>query len=228
MKAPFKWFTKSYIFEKYHEDPAEMLVRTGLIGWILSSAAQIFAIAVNEKLTDKEKMFLIPQEFADACVNCLSFVTLSKGIKSIGKKLTETGKLRTKQITDLLDKRGFILKKGAERTKDKVYAGDWNFNITKLDDYEQNIKSAFKPFNNGVEVITGLSGSILSTNLITPIFRNHYAAHKQKQLMALSDAKAKEKQQLQHPLPPQNKVSFDTYRKILAAKPYPSSDCLKI
>ena len=213
MIAPFKWFTKSAIYAKYSKDPGNMLVHTGVIGWFLSSAAQIFAIAINDKISKKEKMFLIPQEIADAVVNCVSFYAVTNSIKSVGKKLTNTAKLRTPAITKLLEERGLILKKGAERAKDKIYAGDWNFNITKLDGYKTDIESTYKPFNNGVEVATGLVGSILSSNLITPVFRNYYAAKKQKQFMAYSG----DKQNAPVVMP---KISLATYQKLAASKPY--------
>ena len=213
MIAPFKWLTKSHIYEKYSKDPGNMLVHTGVIGWFLSSAAQIFAIAINDKISKKEKMFLIPQEFADAVVNCVSFYAVTNSMKSFGKKLTSSAKLRTPAITKLLEERGLVLKKGAERVKDKIYAGDWDFNITKLDDYKSAVENTYKPFNNGVEVITGLVGSILSSNLITPVFRNYYAAKKQKQFMTYSENNQK--------LPaPMSKLSFANYQKLAASKPY--------
>ena len=213
MISPFKWLTKSHIYEKYSKDPGNMLVHTGVIGWFLSSAAQIFAIAINDKISKKEKMFLIPQEFADAVVNCVSFYAVTNSMKSLGKKLTSSAKLRTPAITKLLEERGLVLKKGAERVKDKIYAGDWDFNITKLEDYKNSIENTYKPFNNGIEVATGLVGSILSSNLITPVFRNYYAAKKQKQLMAYSKTN-------QPFLAPMAKVSFANYQKLAAAKPY--------
>ena len=224
MKSPFRWMSPSAIYAKYSKDPGNMLVHTGVIGWALSSAAQIFAIAINDKISPKEKMFLIPQEIADAVVNCLSFYTFTNGIKFFGKKLTQTGKLRTAEVTKLLKDRGLILEKGAERVKGKVYAGDWNFNITKLADYKTHIEEAYKPFNNGVEVITGLVGSILSSNLITPVFRNHYAAYKQKELLKRSGG-TKPAGEVKAPtaFTPQ-KTSFANYQKIVSSRVFPSGD----
>lgn len=214
MIPPMKWFSKSYVFEKFSKNPANMLVVTGVLGWVLSSAAQIFAIAINDKISPKEKMFLIPQEIADAVVNCVSFYTVTSGVKYIGKKLTNTAKLRTDAVSKLLKDRGLILEKGAERVKNKVYAGDWNFDITKLPDYESKIESVYKPFNNGAEVIASLVGSIISSNLITPIFRNHYAAKKQKELMSYN-----KKNTQQNLTPFQQKVSFADYQKLVYSRP---------
>lgn len=175
---------KIKIYKEYSNDPGKMLVQTGFISWILSSLAQVTAIAINDKIPSEQKLFLIPQEIGDGAVNILSFYTFTSGLKNIGKKLTQTGKLRTAKLTELLDERGYILKKGSEKVKGKVYAGDWDFNITKLPDYDKSIKNIYKPFNNGAEVITGLAGSIISSNLITPIIRNRFAAKRQKKLLS--------------------------------------------
>lgn len=226
MKSPFRSLTPSAIYAKYRNDPGNMLVHTGVIGWILSSAAQIFAIAINDKISPKEKMFLIPQEMADAVVNCLSFYTFTSGVKFIGKKLTQTGKLRTAELTELLKERNLVLEKGAERVKDKVYAGDWNFNITKLDGYKSKIEDIYKPFNNGVEVITGLIGSVISSNLITPIFRNHYAAYKQKDLIKHADKKGIPVENT--PNLPAQKVSFADYQKLIYSRPFNKSGNMKV
>ncbi len=175
---------KKDIYKNYSKSPGKMLVHTGVIGWILSSAAQIFAVMVNDKISPEQKMFLIPQEAADAGVNILSFYCFTNGIKHLGTKLTRTAKIRTDKLTKLLEERGHVLKKGQLREAGKVYAGDLNFDVTKLEGYEDSIEKIYKPFNNGVEVIAGLTGSIISSNMITPIVRNYYAAKRQKAMIA--------------------------------------------
>ena len=185
MKSPSKLMSDlvQKIYHNYGENPGTMLVHTGAIGWILSSCAQIFAIAINNKLSPEQKMFLIPQEAADAAVNIVSFYTLTSGVKSIGSKLVKTGKIRTAEISKILEERGLVLKNGAKRETGKIYAGDWDFDITKLQHYGTNIKPTFKPFKDGAEVIAGLAGSITSCNIVTPIVRNVYASKKQKDIM---------------------------------------------
>ena len=43
------WMQKTwdYVASRYGEDVGKMLVHTGVIGWILSSAAQVTAILIN-------------------------------------------------------------------------------------------------------------------------------------------------------------------------------------
>ncbi len=221
MKAP-KVLRKTYIYDKFGPDPAGMLVVTGLIGWGLSSAAQIFAIAINDKISKKDKLFLIPQEFADGFVNALAFLTLSAGIKNIGKKLSTTAKIRSKDLTVILERDGHILKNPADRVDGKAYAGDWNFNVTKLPNYETELKDVYKPLNNGVEVIAGLVGSILSCNLVTPIFRNRYAANRQKEILAKKTNLPVESNI------PTSKVSFKNFQQLAYSRPQPYSSGLKI
>lgn len=43
------------IASKYSDDIGKMLVHTGVIGWILSSAAQVTAIVINDKLSKEQK-----------------------------------------------------------------------------------------------------------------------------------------------------------------------------
>ena len=73
----------NYIAKTYGNDPGKMLVHTGVIGWALSSMAQVFAIVLNDKIPKKQKLFLIPQEIADACVNIMSFYVISQSCKAI-------------------------------------------------------------------------------------------------------------------------------------------------
>lgn len=172
------------VYKAYGENPGTMLLHTGAIGWVLSSLGQISGILMNNKISPEQKMFLIPQECCDAFVNIVSFYTLTSGVKFIGSKLAKTGKIRTAAITKHLEDRGLILSKGQNREAGKVYAGDWDFDITKLQHYRYNIAPDFKPFNNGMEVISGLVGSIISSNIVTPIVRNHYAAQRQKDMVS--------------------------------------------
>ncbi len=226
---------KAVIYKHYGENPGTMLVHTATLGWILSSAAQLSAVVFNEKISPEQKMFLIPQEIGDAAVNIFAFYTLTSGVKYIGKKLTQTAKLRTAELTKILKDRGYILEKGKARVEGKVYAGDWDFNVTKLPGYKEEISSAYKPFNNGAEVITGLVGSIISSNILTPIVRNVYAAKKQQDMIAhYNELKAKKegvaelKDDNLQKSEPVNRVSFDKFRQAAYSHTFYPSGNLKI
>ena len=68
---------KTVVAQKYGKDPGKMLIHTGVIGWVFSSLAQVAAIVINDKIPKEQKMFLIPQEIADAGVNIASFYLIT-------------------------------------------------------------------------------------------------------------------------------------------------------
>lgn len=198
---------KTVMYRNYGENPGKMLVHTGVLGWILSSLAQISAVVFNDKISPEQKSFLIPQEAADAAINILSFYVITSSFKNLASKLVSTGKLTTKPIKEGLLKLGI-------RPAD---IGKSNFNIDNI----PHVKKEYKPFKNGVDVIASTIGSIISCNIVTPILRNKYASIKQKQAIAyMNDNKSQ--QQMKAP----RGISMADYQT-MAAMRY-SSGSLKI
>lgn len=198
MKNLFSKF-KTALYKNYGENPGSMLVHTGVLGWILSSLAQVSAVVFNDKISKEQKSFLIPQEIADAAVNIASFYIITSSLKRLASKLVSTGKLTTKPIKEFLKRNNL---------QDKI--GDVNFNIESLENFK-TIKGEYKPFKNGVDVIASTIGSIISCNLVTPVFRNQYASHKQKQVLAKMHSTP---QSLKAP----RGISIDEYQKLSAIK----------
>lgn len=165
--------TKLSIFDKiykyYSGNLSKMLIHTGAIGWILSSAAQIFAIVGNDKIPKEQKMFLIPQEAADAVVNILSFYIITQTFSSVAAKLAKTGKWIPHNVAKYLIKKGY---------KNKL--GKLTFDISKDVKLPSKIKRSYNLFQNGLGVCGATIGSIISCNFVTPTFRNMYASNKQK------------------------------------------------
>lgn len=159
-------------YKTFHKDPGKMLVHTGVIGWILSSAAQITAIAVNDKIPKEQKMFLVPQEFADACANILSFYLVTRSFTAIASKLVKCGKLIQKPTKEWLLKQGF---------GDKIGKSDFDLSNIKLPSAQRR---SYELFKNGVDVGAATIGAVLSCNIITPLLRNLYASERQKQGIA--------------------------------------------
>lgn len=219
---------KAAIYKHYGENPGTMLVHTATLGWILSSAAQLSAVIFNDKISPEQKMFLIPQEIGDAAVNIFSFYTLTSGVKYIGKKLTQTAKIRTPELTKILKERGLILEQGEKRVPGKTYAGDWDFNVTRLDDYKETISPVYKPFNNGAEVVTGLLGSIVSSNVLTPMARNVYAAKKQQDMLARVEEIKRRRENNLPDAPNPVKVSLDKFRNAAYSHTFYNSGNMKI
>ncbi len=190
---------KNVLYKNYGENPGTMLVHTGVLGWILSSLAQVSAVVFNDKISPEQKSFLIPQEIADAAVNILSFYVITSSFKRFASKLVSTGKLTTKPIKDFLKNSG---------KSDCI--GNSSFNIESLPNFGI-IKNEYRPFKNGVDVIASVIGSVISCNIVTPIVRNKYAAKKQKQAIARMNANTP---QMQSP----RGISIEDYQKLSAMK----------
>lgn len=166
------------IAKHYANDTGKMLIHTGVIGWILSAAAQVMAIYINDKIPKKQKMYLIPQELADAAVNIISFYAITQSCKSLASKLVKTGKWLPKSIRGILDSKGLA---------DRV--GKLDFNVYKDAGLSPSSIKRLTHFNNGIDVVATTAGSIASCNLVTPVVRNYIAANRQKSLIARFDSK---------------------------------------
>jgi hypothetical protein len=168
-----------WIAKHYGKDTGKMLIHTGVIGWALSAAAQVTAICVNDKISKKQKMFMIPQEIADAFVNIISFYAITQTCKSFASKLVKTGKLLPKSVREVINAKGLAEK-----------CGKLDFNIYKDANLSPSAIKRLTSFHNGVDVVATTAGSVLSCNIVTPIVRNYIAANRQKSAIAKMDAKS--------------------------------------
>lgn len=209
---------KNFIAEHYGQNVGKMLIHTGIIAWILSSAAQVTAIAINDKIPKEQKMFLIPQECADAAVNIASFYLITQSAKIIGSQLVKTGKWLPKSVRKFLE---------TNKT----------FNPGKIGtDIEKDVKlppkelEDFKNFSHGMDFIFTTGGSILSCNIITPIIRNKIAAERQKKGIERMNAKndIKAPYTVKKPVNYLPKPTMIDFQARSVKYPYRNSDCLKI
>ncbi|MBQ8460666.1 hypothetical protein IJ541_11290 [bacterium] len=161
------------IAKAYGHKPGKMLVHTGVIGWVLSSLAQISAIVFNDKIPKEQKMFLIPQEMADAGINIISFYLITQGFKNVANKLVKTGRWLPKSVKD------FLVYKGAA---DKL--GKGSFDVYRSNLLTPSGLKRYNSFKNGIDVIGTTIGSVISCNLVTPVARNEIASDSQKKGIA--------------------------------------------
>ena len=56
----------------------DIIILTSVAGWLASSAAQLFGIAINKDYSTKEKKFMLSQEGADALINIVSYFLFTK------------------------------------------------------------------------------------------------------------------------------------------------------
>lgn len=159
---------KDFIANHYGKNVGKMLIHTGVISWILSSAAQVAAIAINDKIPKEQKLFLIPQECADAAVNIASFYLITQSFKSLGSYLVKSGKWVPGTVRKFLEKTNFknIGKIGTD------IATQANLPAKELND--------FTKFSTGMDFMITTLGSIISCNIVTPLIRNEIAANRQK------------------------------------------------
>ncbi len=209
---------KNTILTKYGPNPAKMLIYTGVLGWFLSSAAQVFAIAVNNNIPKEQKMFLIPQEIGDGAINVMSFFLVTSAVKNLTSRLVSSGKIATPEIRKFLTKSGINIKT-KNRWKVNPDFDFSKFDIKNMMNFDM-IKDEYNSFKNGMDVIGMTVGSILSCNIITPILRNKYAASRQqKKLVEMNNFN---QTKVNYP----RGISMDTYMKYAAFKH--SNSSLKI
>ena len=174
----FKTFI-NHVYNNFGPNPAKMLIYTGVLGWFLSSAAQVGAIIYNKDIPKEAKWFLVPQEIGDGAVNVLSFLALTTGIKALASSLVSTGKWATPAIRKFLNSQKHKL-----TTKNAI--GRVTFNIEQMPNFSE-IAHEYKPFKAGIDVAAMTIGSILSCNIVTPLLRNRIAAKRQMKLIKQRD-----------------------------------------
>lgn|SRR5574344_1099407 len=168
--------------------PSKMLLITGVLGWVLSSIAQVTAIEFNKKIPKEQKKFLVPQELCDAAINITTFALFTRYAGKIGDKLVSSGKFITPKIEKFLentlgkDGKKLVDSLGKEVVnkdgkKELFSIGDIPQISNPKTDIEKDISNHYYSVADGVSFTTSVLGSIIAGNIITPIFRNKLAAH---------------------------------------------------
>lgn len=161
-----------WVAKNFRKDASKMLIFTGVAGWSLSSLAQICGIVFNQEIPKEQKLFLIPQELSDAAVNIGSFFLVTQMAKKTVSKMFSTGKLAPKQVRAYLDKYKDLYGK-------KVGKLDFDLDevLKKTSDFPKDSYYTCKNFGTTIATV---GAGILSSNIITPIVRNHMASNMQK------------------------------------------------
>ena len=191
------WFA-----DKFSKNASKMLIATGVVGWTLSSLAQIGAILFNPNISKEQKSFLIPQECADALVNIGSFFAITQVTRMTVSKLFSTGKFASTKVRDFLNKNKHLY-------KDKI--GKIEFDIDKIMDKHPHFpKKEYYSTKNYYTTLATVGAGILSSNIVTPIVRNKMAnkMHKNYVDMKKSEVEKPQAQQSQ----PTFKSSYSLYR----------------
>jgi hypothetical protein len=169
MRNSFFQRSLEWVYDTFKNDTSKMLIATGTLGWILSSAAQIGAIFSNSKISAEKKSFLLPQEFMDAVVNIVAFLGFTTVTKKCIAKMAATGKIAPKSVREFLNNNSLY----------KKQVGKLDFNLDDvLKKYPENkeIYENYKSYKNFATTMGTIGASILSCNIITPIVRNYTAS----------------------------------------------------
>lgn len=166
----------NWVATHYGDNVGKMFIHTGVIGWVLSSAAQVVAIMINDEIPKKQKMYMIPQEIADAAVNIVSFYLITQTFKGLGSKLVNTGRWLPASVRQFLT------------DNNVTNVGKKGFDVLTQGNLSPEMLNKFGKFRNGMDVIFTTVGSILSCNIVTPIVRNEIAANRQKRDIAKMEA----------------------------------------
>lgn len=197
---------KEVLFEKYKGDPAKIMIHAGTLGWILSSAAQLWNVATSDKFTSNEKKFLIPQETMDAVVNIAFFYLLTNNCKKLSDKLVSTGKLLSKPLREYVKAHPIA----------ECKLGDFNTNLKDFYDSDKEFYDKFHQFKNGVNMAVNTVACVVASNILAPVVRNKIASYIQKD--AILDEKSHLQTAPKNILPMRNGVNMNDYMRNSLAK----------
>lgn len=189
------------MYKLYSEDAGKQLVHTGALGWLFSSLAQVWVVATDKNIDQKEKKFLVPQEICDGATNVTLYYTISQLIKKGGDMLVDKGHFISDEVVkgvEILsnDKSSFengLKTIGKSLSSNATLKNEFaakpvstlmenfktlnvfnNLSPAKKEAVTKAFESALG-FKNGVSVITAIGASILACNVITPVVRNKMA-----------------------------------------------------
>ena len=160
----------NWIYTTFTDDNSKMLIVTGALGWILSSAAQIAGIYANSKISNEKKSFLVPQELTDGIINALAFIGITVFAKKGIEKMASTGKVATQSVRNFLNQNPEL----------KAKVGKFDFNLDNVIPKNIDAYKSYKSYKNFITTMGTLGAGILSCNIVTPVIRNATASIVQK------------------------------------------------
>lgn len=148
------------------DNPASFLKRTAAVNFSMGSVGLIIGMLINNKIPAKEKRFMIVQEGTEGVLDLGVFLGCATAFEKLGRWLVKTKKL-VPHIENLTK----------EQVKDaitKFFANPNNPGINVL------AESKIRTWVKAAEVGSGLLGTIIAFNIITPLIRNFTASKLEK------------------------------------------------
>jgi len=166
-----------WVYKTFTNDTSKMLIITGTLGWILSSAAQVVGIYRNSEISDEKKSFLVPQEIMDGAINALAFIGITTIAKKGIAKMASTGKTTTLSVRNFLNK----------HPEYKNQVGKYDFDLEKVLPKDIFAYESFNSHKNFITTMGTLGASVLSCNIVTPLVRNATASKVQKRYIDIKN-----------------------------------------
>lgn len=154
-------------------DMASFMYATSIIGWVLSSAAQIVGIKLNKNYSKTEKDYMVKQEYGDVLANVLSYVFITTPIMALIGNLVKTGKYTTKNIAKHIADLEGVRKWGFD-------TGESIKNLKLTTSERHNLSCEYRQFSDTLRTIGAFTGGVLSCSFAAPIMKNVFASLRHK------------------------------------------------
>ena len=181
-----------FIYEKFAKNTGSSLLWVGILSWAASCVNQTVAIVINDKIPNKQKKFMIPQEITDGIVNIALFALFTRSFTKFGEKMVESGKLATKDLRNFYKNTKFndksiesLIEAQVDGVSKKGVSIKENLNIGKVIDVidpksDSDLSKKYAMFRNGVSFTFSTIGSVIACDFVTPFVRNKIASSRQK------------------------------------------------
>lgn len=193
--ARFAKSASEKVYKHFGKNSGNMLLATSILGFTISSLAQIAAIIVNKKYSVSQKAFMVPQELGELFVASSAIFLITKPMQKFASKLVKTGKIMPKSLTqyvkenNLASKRGsldFDFSKEVKGIIEQIQKSDSYISSKEkellLEKHHQALNS-YETTADAVSALTTTAAGLLTTGLVVPVARNRFASYYQKQNM---------------------------------------------
>lgn len=132
---------KGFVWDRMCEDSGNILLYSNVAGYLSGMLAQIWTITHNDKLSKKDKSYMLPQEIVEGATNVTISLVLGKFFKNCGDWMLETGR---KPIEEYREVFGFCIETKNQNFKNIIKLS-LNFINDHKGEFTINNKNQKKP-----------------------------------------------------------------------------------